>query len=159
MGPFTHQVHGRFNMTVHIYGPSAVRDEDTGQMLRTWDYVEGNDINYDAGEEVVCIARGIMGGGIRVVGSTERWEEDYLPIDWAKIQVPPDTVVTKRHRLGNIKDGVGNVNWKTNQGNPAIFNVVGVTPVIDPFGQPIELDILVKKAPHIQRGEEEEPES
>lgn len=111
-----------------------------GQISRNWDYE-------NPAKTVKNYTRSILGGGIRVVGSTERFDTDYEDVEYAKMRVPYP--ISKRARISNIRDEIsGNLIWKRvdQDGNeyPIIFDVLGVAPVIDPFGEIVEYEVLIK---------------
>lgn len=107
---------------------------ESGEIQRTW-------LPKDVG--VKCLARGISGGGIRVVGSTERWGDRYDDVEYVKIQTNYN--VSKRDRVTNIKTSNGQLAWE-DEGVPIIFDVVGSTPVVGAFGELLEYDVLVTRA-------------
>jgi hypothetical protein len=88
------------------------------------------------------MARGIIDGGIRVAGTTERWGETYVDIDYCRIEFPARVLVTKRDRITNIRNRKGQILWLEEELGPdgegkfraTVFEVLGVTPVVDPFG-------------------------
>lgn len=123
----------RFNMLMDVMKQENYQSE-SGEIQRRW-LVKDADVN--------CIARGISGGGIRVVGSTERWSETQDDVEYVKIQTNYN--LSKRDRITNIRTGTGAVAWE-DEGIPIIFDVVGSTPVIGPFGQLVEYDVLVTRA-------------
>lgn len=124
----------RYNMTAEVYDQTQVQGP-SGQIKRVWDYE--NPI-----ATIRCIARGIAGGGIRVVGSTERWGDLYDDVEYVMMQT--DFNLSKRHRIGMIRASDGQIAWE--DGDEAmIFDVLGAKPVIDPFGRLVEYDILLTK--------------
>jgi hypothetical protein len=50
------------------------------------------------------MARGIIDGGIRVAGTTERWGETYVDIDYCRIEFPSRIILSKRDRVTNIRN-------------------------------------------------------
>lgn len=95
-----------------------------------------------------CMARGIIDGGIRVAGTTERFGEDYENIDFVRLKVPAWVTITKRDRITNIRETAGGkVLWKNEEsdGRATVFNVNGVTPVLDGFNRHIENFILLER--------------
>lgn len=112
----------------------TVTQNKAGQPVR--EYVEDREIR--------CLARGILGQGIRVVGSAERfYDEDYEDVEVVKLRTT-DRNMHKGLRVGNIRNGPqGEVLWKDKDG-PIMFNVEGVTPVFDPFNTVIEYDLLLR---------------
>lgn len=96
-----------------------------------------------------CLARGIVDGGIRVAGTTERFGDTYENIDFVKMWVPSNVLITKRDRITNIRNKKGGtVVWKDEESDDAatIFNVNGVTPLFDAFNRHTENFVLLEKA-------------
>lgn len=96
-----------------------------------------------------CMARGIIDGGIRVAGTTERFGDTYENIDYVRLKVPAHVRITKRDRVTNIREKKGGiVLWRDEEGDgkPTIFNVNGVTPVLDGFNRHIENFVLLERA-------------
>lgn len=120
----------------------TTQTNDAGQTKRFWDFSDAEAVN--------CLSKAITGGGIRVVGSTEQWGEDYEEVEWAKMNIasqtlPSGNVVTRRWRVTNIRDRVsGQQLWIGDDGLPIEFNVYGISPIIDPFGRPSEYELLLK---------------
>jgi hypothetical protein len=163
----------RFNMRADILkaagSPSMATDNTNTEDAGTWQYRQNEDsgaietfwqpddpttqdVDETFGgktiEGVHLIARGIMDGGIRVAGTTERFSEIYENVDWVKATFPSGTSITKKDRVTNISSR-GKLVWTNEEadGNPAtVFEVMGVTPVIDPFGQVLELSVLLQRS-------------
>lgn len=123
----------RFNMLMDVQSQEKYQSE-SGEIQRSW-------VTKDT--DVSCIARGISGGGIRVVGSTERWGDRYEDVEYVKIQTNYN--LSKRDRITNIRTSNGSLAWE-DDGIAMVFDVVGSTPVVGPFGELIEYDVLVTKA-------------
>lgn len=135
------------------------QDTDSGAILKRW--VDDPDTNSDEVRpgllvrDVPLIARGVIDGGIRVAGTTERFSEVYQNIDWVRAVFPGNISITKRDQVGNIRNKRGGkLLWREEEstGFPATrFNVMGVTPVFDPFNNLIEQAVLLERA-DVQRG-------
>ena len=122
------------------------QDPITGEIIRVWvpvgdDPTTGTNEGVNAGT-FACQARGIIDGGIRVAGTTERWGQTYVDIDYCRIEYPASVILTKRDRVTNIRNRQGQILWveeelgfTNNAFKATVFNVLGVTPVIDPFGK------------------------
>lgn len=145
-------LHARYRMYVDFYEQTSDRDR-SGQVVRDWDrenpyVVRGS-------------ARGILGAGIRVVGSTQQWGEDYEDIEWVKFRCASTFLgwngdeisdneqhIVKSFRAGNIrrirKAREPELLWRDKAGGPLEFNIYGVSPVLDPFDRLTEIDILLK---------------
>lgn len=102
-------------------------------------------------DDFVCIARGIVEGGIRVVGTTERIAPSGViqSEDYVRMQFPSNVVLSKRDRVWNIRSQkTGEPYWTEDEhdGTPTVFEVLGVTPIFDPFDQHIENQALLQRA-------------
>jgi len=102
-------------------------------------------------ESMPVIARGIVEGGIRVVGTTERYTPGGLleSADYVRLQFPPNYGVSKRDRITNIRSKKGgDILWaeEEHDGAPTVFEVLGVTPIFDPFGMHVENQALLQRA-------------
>lgn len=137
------------------------QDPITGEVLNRW--VPGSETDNPATpvDETVepftidCVARGIVDGGIRVAGTTERFGDTYENIDHVKLWTPPSVRLSKRDRITNIRAKKnGQVVWQdeeygiTESGDfrPTIFNVNGVTPLFDAFNNHVENFVLLERA-------------
>ena len=142
------------------------QDPLTGEIVRVWKPYPVPD-NPETPEndpsilEIPCIARGIVDGGIRVAGTTERFGESYENIDYIKMWVPAHVKITKRDRITNVKDRTGRIRWRDEEfedfdaASPAtfnanlratVFNVNGVTPLFDAFNNLTEWFVLLERA-------------
>lgn len=126
-------IHARFNMQMDVLEQTKVQGR-SGEVIRTWATKE---------TDVRCIARGISGGGIRVVGSTERWSDVHEDVEIVKIQTGYN--LSKRDRIRNIRNSNGTLAWE-DDGQDIVFEVVGSTPIMDPFGRLIEYDVMAMRA-------------
>jgi len=134
------------------------QDPITGEIIRVWVPVSDGPDNPDTPDydptyaTIPCVARGIVDGGIRVAGTTERFSDTYENIDFVKMWVPTNILVTKRDRITNITNGAGQVVWrdeefeKPNESKATVFNVNGVTPLFDAFNRHVETFILLERA-------------
>lgn len=140
-------VSARYTMLADFLYQTALRDDDSGQITRDWTDPED-------GITIRNLTKGILGGGIRVVGSTETWSDDYEEVEWAKMNISDqlvdadedgDVFITRRFRVTNIRDQrTGKRLWIGDDGLDIVFNIMGITPIIDPFGRPIEYELLLK---------------
>jgi hypothetical protein len=125
------------------------QDPETGDIIRVW--VPDEDADEPGNQSLVinCIVRGVTNGGIRVAGTTQRYSEVYENIDWATLAFPKKYILSKRDRITNVTNAKGELIWKEEEieGAPAtVFIVMGVTPVVDPFGNHIENTALIQRA-------------
>lgn len=137
------------------------QDALTGEIVRIWKPYD-NPLTPSVNEDTLnigtipCLARGIVDGGIRVAGTTERFGDAYENIDYVKMWVPASTRISKRDRVTNIGDGRGHIYWKDEEyadpTDPAdiakatVFNVNGVTPLFNAFNRHTESFVLLQRA-------------
>lgn len=155
----------RFTMTATLlsqgsYGTTDVeqpgyfterQNPETFEIERIW--VEADSNILEPGTQPYtfkCVARGIVDGGIRVAGTTERITPSGVieSADYIMMQFPPDIPMSKRDRVYNIKDSKGNITWKEEEysGAATVFEVLGVTPIYDPFNRHVENHALLQRA-------------
>jgi hypothetical protein len=133
-----------------------VRNQDplTNEIIRIW--VPFPDPPVDNNEEPVvigtfdCIARGVVDGGIRVAGTTERFGPEYENVDYVHLWVPPYVQINKRDRVTNIRDKYGHIQWldeesSTMPDRATVFNVNGVTPTFNAFNRVVEKYIMLER--------------
>lgn len=127
------------------------QDPRSGEIKRVWqanDNTTGNNPDSTL-ESFSCEARGIIDGGIRVAGTTERFSDMYSGVDYVRISFPANVSINRRDRITNIRDKRGRILWVEEERTdlaPTVFNVVGVTPIIDPLGQHVENVALLERA-------------
>lgn len=135
------------------------QDPDTGEIVRVWQPV---DVNYSDNpdvadstarvDEIWCMARGIVDGGIRAAATTESFDTIYRNVDIINIWVPKKYRITKRDRVTNIRSKDGTILWRdeelegTTDIRATVFNVNGVVPVFDPFNRQIDNFCLLERA-------------
>ena len=160
----------RFNMTATVLSqgqtaPTSTNDPvwverqnpDTGEIERYWQEVDDDpDTAGMQARTIPCIVRGVLDGGIRVAGTTERYSPAgvYENIDFAKMQFPANVQLSKRDRITNIRNSRGELIWKEEEwkGAPTVFDILGVTPIPDPWGTLIENHALLQRS-EVQGGE------
>lgn len=149
------------DIDLNLYGAYVeAQDPLTGEIVRVWkpyDNPATPTINEDTLNigTIPCVARGIVDGGIRVAGTTERFGDTYENIDYVKMWVPASVKISKRDRVTNIKDPRGHIIWldeefvdpRTSEVPVAtVFNVNGVTPLLNAFNRHTENFVLLERA-------------
>lgn len=134
------------------------QDEDSGALIRVWvpdtdDVVENPDAVTGGmleGRRFKCMARGFTDGGIRVAGTTERFSSrgTLETVDFVTIKFPKNVILTRRDRVTDIRNARNELLWKEEEfdDSATIFEVNGVTPIIDPFGNHVENSALLQRA-------------
>ena len=142
------------DIDISDYGTwTGKQDPLTGDIVQVWiPFPDDPDTEVDETKTVgtiKCLARGIVDGGIRVAGTTERFGDLYQNIDYVKLWTPAKTVLTKGDRVTNIRNKCDSIIFWRNEetGNKAtVFNVNGVTPLFDAFNKHVENFILLERA-------------
>lgn len=154
-----------------------VRSQDplTHEIVRVWqpkndvfpgpDGIPGNEDDISVTNSIQCIARGIVDGGIRVAGTTERFGDMYENIDYVKMWVPPSVRISKRDRVTNIRDPRGHIMWRDEEfsdptdpndiAQATVFDVNGVTPLFDALNRHVESFVLLQRSSVRGEGAEE----
>ena len=136
------------------------QDDITGEIIRVWVPVTTENGSEPPKRFIIdCEVRGIVDGGIRVAGTTERFGKEYENTDFAKMTFGPKIILTKRDRITNIRNKrTGEIIWKEEELDKVgadyratVFNVNGVTPQPDPFQRVVSQFALLSRAP-IQNG-------
>lgn len=142
------------------------QDPLTGEIVRVWKPYDNpvtptNEDTLNIGT-IDCLARGIVDGGIRVAGTTERFGDTYANIDYVKLWTPAKTKISKRDRVTNIRDAkTGKVFWvdeefvdprTTDTPAATVFNVNGVTPLFDAFNRHVENFVLLERVEFSAQG-------
>lgn len=90
------------------------------------------------GRRIECSARAIREGGIRVSSTTERYSTrgTLETADYINFEFGPDDLVTRRDRITDIMNSSGKSIWIEEESTnlPTVFEVTGVIPVTDPWG-------------------------
>ena len=119
------------------------QDTLTGEIVRVWSPVPVDASNTPSVDEsltvndIWCMARGIVDGGIRAAATTEHFDDIYHNVDIIHLWVPGSVKITKRDRITNIRDRDGNITWRdeehegSGEVKATVFNVNGVIPTFD----------------------------
>lgn len=134
------------------------QDPISGAIIRNWTSSDP-DILPAVQEDIVCMVEGIVDGGIRVAGTTERFTPIYENVDWARMTFPKSVTISKRDRITNIRNAqTDELIWKEEEvatynsstkaytAPATVFEVLGVTPITDPTGRATEYIALLQRA-------------
>lgn len=134
------------------------QDPDSGALVRVWvpatDEIPESQAAVEEGlmegRRFKCMARGFTDGGIRVAGTTERWSSRGTidTVDFITIKFPKNVILTRRDRVTDIRNSEAELLWKEEEfdNSATIFEVNGVTPIVDPWGKHIENSALLQRA-------------
>ena len=130
-----------------------IQDPITGEIQRDWQPVDPND-PIPVVIDIPCVAEAIVVAGFRGAATIENWSNRYRYADWIKITYDPSYKITNRDRLTSIRtSSTGVVIWQETEqstantnGPDSVFEVVGITPITDPFGRHIQNVALLQRA-------------
>jgi hypothetical protein len=133
-----------------------VQDPISGTIERRWRpaATDGTQATMDLNDPSTqvhfkCSAKGFPDGGLRLVGSDERFSpRGYVEtVDSLTLKYPASVEISRRDRIYNIRDAKsGDTIWKEDNGNPTVFEVIGFDHITDPFGKVIEHSALIHRA-------------
>lgn len=116
----------KYTMTAEVYNQDQTQGIG-GNIKRTWDYTHADQV-------ITCDARIITTAGSRI-NFIETWGAQYNNSQF--ISVTCSQQLSNRQRLGKI---MAKNTWLKDA--ITVYDVLGVYPVIDPFGQVIEYTVL-----------------
>lgn len=122
----------KYNMTLDLLSETVTQDPISGAIVRSYTTTS---------KGVGCMVRDAMG-----TGSTERFGEIYENVDWLYADVSKSNGVDKEYRVTNIKDASGTLVWAESDGTATTFDVLGISPRIDAFGNHTEDRLLLKRS-------------
>jgi hypothetical protein len=102
----------------------------------------------DGSYDIFCEFRGIIAAGTRGAASTETWGKEYMNIDIVKMRFPRSVTISNRDRVFNVRPRAGYPAasiWNDPEGQPTLWDVRGITPVLDPFGRKTDNYALLER--------------
>lgn len=124
-----------YNMTMDVARETITQNADTGQVERSWStYLR----------TVPCTVRGLGNLRGKQTGSAQEWANVFKEYNFIRIKT--GTKVNSNDRIINVRDSDGNIVWTEDSGSTTVFDVVGVSPSIDPFGHLWEYEIFANRA-------------
>lgn len=123
-----------YSMSADLYRQTKTTDR-SGQVVRSWSKLK----------TFSCFASQASSGSTsNRSGAMENWDKTWQYEDFVRIKT--QEVIDRGDRIYAISDNEGNSIWNETPGTPTIFDVVGVVPLVGPFGDLREYDILVNRA-------------
>lgn len=131
-------------MKLDVYRQSDTQDPDTGSIKKEWQYYKTVD----------CHAKGVISNSATTRSSDKQiFNNKY--INDQIIQVRTEDRLTAREKVTNIRDMTGNYIWVELDfptETPTVFEVMGTTPITDPFGRVIGYNSSMKRSENQQIG-------
>lgn len=133
------------SMSLDVYRQFDLQDSDTGALKKEWNYHR----------TVPCHAKGVVSNSATTRSSDKQvFSNKY--INDQTIQIRTTEKLTIREKITNICDSDGNpiwieLNYPTE--TPTVFEVVGTTPITDPFGRVIGYNSTVTRSENQKIGQ------
>ena len=133
------------SMRLDVYRQSDAQDPDTGAIKKDWNYYK----------TINCHAKGVISNSATTRSSDKQIFDNKYTNDQI-IQVRTIDRLITREKVTNICDQQGNpiwteINFPTE--TPTVFEVMGTTPVTDPFGRVIGYNSSMKRSENQQIGQ------
>ena len=132
------------SMSLDVYRQSEVQASDTGAIKKEWNYYRTVD----------CHAKGVISNSATTRSSDKQIFDNRYKNDQV-IQVRTKERLTMREKITNIQDSSGNVIWTEINfptETPTVFEVIGTTPITDPFGNVLGYNSSMKRSENQQIG-------
>jgi hypothetical protein len=133
------------SMKMDVYRQVDEQDIDTGAIKKAWIYQRTVD----------CHAKGVISNSATTRSSDKQVFDNRYKND-QQIQVRTVDRLTAREKITNIRDQYDvpiwtEINFPTE--TPTVFEVVGVTPITDPFGRTIGYNSAMRRSENQQIGQ------
>jgi hypothetical protein len=136
-------VDGLMTMKMDVYRQSERQDSNTGAMIREFSYIKTID----------CYARGVITESRNRSNDNQKFSNKYSNNQY--IEVRTSDRLTARDKIKNIVDVNGKAIWyELNYPNDTdtVFDVIGTTPIADPFGNVVGYNSSLQRAENQQIG-------
>jgi len=133
------------SMKMDVYRQFDSQNSDTGAIIKEWHYYK----------TLPCHAKGVISNSATArSGDRQSFSNKYN--NEQVIQIKTVEKITLREKITNITDKNNNVIWEELNfptSTPTVFEVVGTTPVTDPFGTVIAYNSVLKRSENQQIGQ------
>ena len=136
-------VDGLMTMKMDVYRQTEQQDQNTGAMIREFSFIKTID----------CYARGVITESRNRSNDNQKFGNKYS--NYQYIEARTSDRLTARDKVKNIRDVNGKPIWyELNYPNDTdtVFDVVGTTPISDPFGNVVGYNSSLQRAENQQIG-------
>ena len=125
-------------MKLDVYRQIDEQDPDTGALKREWQYIK----------TMPCHAKGIVSN----TSSVKAGDKQAIGTKYSNTQVLQIRTIEKinfREKITRISDPTGNVIWVESNfptDTPTVFEIMGLTPITDPFGSVLGYNMTAKRS-------------
>ena len=133
------------SMSADIYRQTEGQDSETGSIKKEWNYHRTVD----------CHAKGVISNS-STTRTSDKQVFDNRYRNEQTIQIRTTERLTIREKVTNIQDHYGEVIWKELNfptETPTVFEVVGTTPITDPFGTILGYNSILSRSENQQIGQ------
>ena len=131
-------------MKMDVYRQTDNQDPNTGAIVKEWNYYK----------TVYCHAKGMITNS-STIRSSDNQTFNNRYVNEQNIQIRTAERITSREKITNIRDSKNNVIWTEINfptETPTVFEIIGTTPITDPFGNIIGYNSAVKRSENQQIG-------
>jgi len=132
------------SMKVDVYRQIDKQDPNTGAIKKEWIFFK----------TVNCHAKGVISNSATARGSDSQTFSNKYKNEQI-VQIRTWDRLTTREKITNIRDSENNVIWKElnfPSDSPTVFEVIGTTPITDPFGKTMGFNSSVMRSENQQIG-------
>ena len=132
------------SMKMDVYRQLDSQDANTGALVKEWTYYKTVD----------CHAKGVISNSATTRSSDKQVFDNRYKNDQV-IQVRTAERLSAREKITNIRNAEGvyiwtEINFPTE--TPTVFEVIGTTPITDPFGKVVGYNSSMKRSENQQIG-------
>lgn len=137
-------VDASFSMLMDVYKQSDSQDVSTGAIKKEWSYIK----------TVSCYAKGVISN----TATARSGDRQVLGTKYENVQVievRTNSKISIREKITNIRTEHGANIWTEldyPNDTPTVFEVVGVTPMTDPFGDVLAWSAVLRRSENQQIG-------
>lgn len=126
------------SMQLDLYAQTDLQDPETGALKKDWQYVR----------TIPCSAKGVISNSIST-RSSDRQVMDNRYQNEQYVQLRTLEKIDLRNKIANIRNKNDQTIWSELNyptETPTVFEVVGATPVLDPFGNILAYNSIIKRS-------------
>ena len=127
-----------------VYVQTDQQDADTGAILKEWNFHK----------TLNCSAKGIVSNSTSVRSNDRQQFSNKYDLE-QMIQIRTVEKINVRHKITNIRNSENEFIWTELNyptETPTVFEVVGITPITDPFGKNMAYNVIAKRSENQQIG-------
>ena len=125
-------------MKMDVYQQSEIQDSDTGAIKKEWNYAK----------TVNCHAKAIISNSATSrSGNYQVFKDKY--VNEQIVIIRTTDMISFREKVTNIRSVDGKVIWEEidyPSNTPTVFEVIGTTPITDPYGGVLAYNTTVKRS-------------